>query len=72
MSPALAQAVRTVLDHGRRHNGHVEISAADFAALAGSLDAGGATPKRPARSPRRDPAYEREMRRMFELAELDP
>jgi hypothetical protein len=39
MSIPLEEAVRMVLDHGRNQAGSVEISAADFDALAGSYQA---------------------------------
>ncbi len=67
MSVALEDAVRTVLDHGRKNMSRVEIPAADYDALAGSYKA----TCRPS-SKQRDPDYERELRRLYENAELDP
>ena len=70
MSLALEEAVRKVLDHGRHYDGHFEIPVADFQILAGTYQTNG----RPAtmQAPRRNPEYEREMRRLFENAELNP
>jgi hypothetical protein len=75
MSIALEEAIRRVLDHGRSHKQYVVIPAADFKALAGLC---AAESNRPAKANGgwapgpRDPAYEREMRRLFDNAELDP
>lgn len=63
----LDEAVRCVVDHGRSHQGSVEIPAADFAVLVGSYKAKGRAPANA-----RDPDYEREMRKLFENAELNP
>jgi hypothetical protein len=74
MSIALEQAVRSVLDHGRKHDGHIEIPLADYAALAVSCPAnGGQSQMTVARQPGgRDLEYERELRKLYENAELDP
>ncbi len=71
MSVQLEDAVRTVLDHGRKRNSCVEIPAADFYALANGFKASEAHKPKFAPAPR-DPAYEREMRQLFANAELDP
>jgi hypothetical protein len=73
MSLALEEAVRKVLDHGQRYDGHFEVPAADFQILAGTYQSTD-TPQ-VAQHPRpatRTPEYEREMRRLFENAELNP
>jgi len=75
MAAALEEAVRRVLDHGRSYNGHVEIPAADYDVLVGTYKANGTGRRKAARSPswaQRDPAYEREMRRLFDNAEINP
>jgi len=85
MAAALEEAVRRVLDHGRSYNGHVEISVADYHALAGTYKAANGVGRRkvgevtqaakvaiPPSPAQRDPAYEREMRRLFDNAELNP
>jgi hypothetical protein len=75
MSMAFEAAVRRVLDHGRTHKQYVVIPAADFKALADNCPADAAPPSAPNGNPApapRNPAYEREMRRLFDAAELDP
>lgn len=71
MSLALEEAVRRVLDHGRRYDGHFEVPATDFQTLAGTYQTNGAAAGGQARRPR-TPEYEREMRRLFDNAELNP
>ena len=76
MSAALENAVRRMLDHGRNHKRLVVVPADDFNTLAGCYKAeffgrhngGGGRPA----TKQRDPDYEREMRKLFENAELDP
>ena len=76
MSPALENAVRRVLDHGRNHKRLVVVPAADFDALAAcyNVDSSGRNNGGGERQPtkQRDPDYEREMRKLFENAELNP
>ena len=73
MSLALEEAVRRVLDHGRRYDGHFQVPAADFHILAGTYQSADAPQVAQQPLPAtRTPEYEREMRRLFENAELNP
>jgi hypothetical protein len=75
MSIARNEALRRVLDNSRSDKQYVVVPAADFKALADTCAAESGRPATAngnwAPAPR-DPAYEREMRMLFDNAELDP
>jgi hypothetical protein len=67
MSIPLEEAVRRVLEHALHTGRHVEIPLVDLDALTGSYKAHGGL-----LFGKRDPDYEREMRKLYENAEINP